>query len=192
MKQALERVAACDPMAPYPKVHLAMTYLWAGEPKLAGQIAEHTLQTQEHHTLVRAEAEALAAQGEFSAAERVIMTRPLREDDRFYLLSLLASMQGDSQRAADYLYEYLAQHGPDDQSSLILEAARGNRNEANRLAALIDGRPFGYMVLMHGIYNCLCGAPFDLEATPVFAGMLAESGLPWPPEKPLNFPLKDW
>jgi hypothetical protein len=48
------------------------------------------------------------------------------------------------------------------------------------------------MPLMQAIYLCTCGAPFDLEATPVFAQMLARSGLPWPPAKPINFPLKDW
>jgi adenylate cyclase len=73
-----------------------------------------------------------------------------------------------------------------------MEAARGNRNEANRLAGLIDSRSFGYMSLMQAIYWCTCGAPFDLDATPVFSSMLAGSGLPWPPAKPLNFPLKDW
>jgi hypothetical protein len=45
---------------------------------------------------------------------------------------------------------------------------------------------------MQAIYACTCGAPFDLEATPVFAGLLAESGLSWPPVSPIDFPLKDW
>ena len=53
-------------------------------------------------------------------------------------------------------------------------------------------RPFGYLAMMQAIYYCVCGAPFDLEVTPVFAGLVAESGLAWPPTKPINFPLKDW
>jgi len=83
-------------------------------------------------------------------------------------------------------------HGPDDGQSLVLEALRGNRNEANRLAGAIDQRPFGHIVLLDSIFRCFCGAPFDLEATPVFASMLAESGLAWPPQAPYDLPLKDW
>jgi hypothetical protein len=48
------------------------------------------------------------------------------------------------------------------------------------------------MTLLQAVYLCTCGAPFDLEATPVFTSMLAESGLPWPPVKPIDTPLKDW
>ena len=48
----------------------------------------------------------------------------------------------------------------------------------HRLAGLVDRRPFGYITLMQAVYNCTCGAPFDLEAAPVFARMIAESGLP--------------
>ena len=99
---------------------------------------------------------------------------------------------GDEPAALRYQEEFLGKHGPNDYISLVMEAGRGNRNEANRLAGLIDSRPFGYMSLMQAIYWCTCGAPFDLEATPVFSSMLAGSGLPWPPAKPLNFPLKDW
>jgi hypothetical protein len=53
-------------------------------------------------------------------------------------------------------------------------------------------RPFGHMVLLQAIYACLCGAPFDLESTPVFSALLADSGLRWPPEQPFELPLKDW
>jgi len=68
----------------------------------------------------------------------------------------------------------------------------GDRDTANETAALIDSRPFGYIPLLQAIYFCVCGSPFDLEATPTFARMLDESGLPWPPEKVIDWPLKDW
>ncbi len=74
----------------------------------------------------------------------------------------------------------------------MLEASRGNRGEANRLAAAIDARTFGHVALLQAIYDCLCGAPFDLDATPAFAAMLADSGLAWPPATPFDFPLKEW
>ena len=81
---------------------------------------------------------------------------------------------------------------PDDLFSLVLNAQQGNRNEANRLTGLIDQRPFGYMILLQAIYYCACGAPFDLEAAPEFASLFSKSGLPWPPGRPIDFPLKDW
>jgi hypothetical protein len=67
-----------------------------------------------------------------------------------------------------------------------------DRDTANEEAAFIDSRPFGYIALLQRIYFCNCGAPFDLEATPTLAKMLKESGLPWPPESVVDWPLKNW
>jgi len=106
--------------------------------------------------------------------------------------SMLAAIRGDSEASGRFEESYLGRYGPNDRESLVLEAVRGNRGEANRLAAAIDSRPFGHVVLLQAIYDCLCGAPFDLEAAPVFASMLAASGLEWPPAEPYDLPLKDW
>jgi hypothetical protein len=48
------------------------------------------------------------------------------------------------------------------------------------------------MFLMVGTYFCLCGAPFDLEATPNLAARLDEAGLAWPPVESMRWPLKAW
>ncbi|HWT15432.1 MAG TPA: hypothetical protein VN581_06575, partial [Patescibacteria group bacterium] len=66
----------------------------------------------------------------------------------------------------------------------------GNRTEANRIAAAIDARTAGPLVLAVLTTDCLCGAPFDLEATPNFKARLAESGLRWPPKR-VEFPAPD-
>jgi len=68
----------------------------------------------------------------------------------------------------------------------------GDRQTANRVAAKIDTHPFGSQQLMDLVYRCTCGAPFDLEATPVFAARLKSANMPWPPASPIEFPLKDW
>jgi hypothetical protein len=73
----------------------------------------------------------------------------------------------------------------------IEAALSGNRTEANRLAAAFDSRPAGPFLLAVLTADCLCGAPFDLEATPNFKARLAESGLPWPPKRAMPFPLPD-
>ena len=63
-------------------------------------------------------------------------------------------------------------------TDLVAAALTGNRTEANRLAAQIDAQPGGGLVLAVVTADYLCGAPFDLEATPNFKARLAESGMP--------------
>jgi hypothetical protein len=71
-------------------------------------------------------------------------------------------------------------------------AVGGKREEANTLAAKIDKHYFGLATLVQITEWCGCGAPFDLAATPNFAAKLEESGLTWPPQTAMEFPLKDW
>ena len=73
------------------------------------------------------------------------------------------------------------------QADLQVAAILGDRAEANRRAAAIDAQPAGPFVLAVVTAYCLCGAPFDLDATPNFKARLAESGLPWPPQPVLPF-----
>ncbi len=71
----------------------------------------------------------------------------------------------------------------------VVEAAlMGDRATANRLAAEIDTQPGGGLILAVIAADSLCGAPFDLEATPHFKARLAESGLSWPPIPALKLP----
>jgi hypothetical protein len=73
----------------------------------------------------------------------------------------------------------------------VTEAALlGDRATANRLAAEIDTQPGSGLILAVIASSSLCGAPFDLEATPRFKTRLAESGLPWPPIAALKLPAR--
>ena len=68
-----------------------------------------------------------------------------------------------------------------------VEAAQsGDRDAANRQAALLDARPAGGLLLAIVVTYCGCGAPFDLDATPNFSARLAESGLAWPPSRTIR------
>jgi len=192
MNQAFARMYTCDPLDVRAPVHLARSYLWMNQPTLAQEMAEKVLKSEDHHWLIWAEIFALAMQGDFQGAEKVANTRPLTQQDRFYLLSLLASMQGNAESAEQYLNEFLAINGPDDQAVLVMMAAQGNRAESNRVASVIDSRPFGYLALLNAIHLCMCGAPFELDYTPHFADMLEDSGLIWPPLSPVTYPLKEW
>jgi TolB-like protein len=189
---ALERLALCDPLTARPWIHLVRANLWLAQPERAVRIAESRLQSTSHQWLTVAYIMALAASGRMDQAGQVSAGDLRKGSERLISGGMLAALRGDDRTAAEFQEDFLGKYGPDDFVSLMLEAARGKRNEANRLASLIDRRPYGHITLMQTIYLCTCGAPFDLEATPVFAQMLAGSGLPWPPAKPINFPLKEW
>jgi adenylate cyclase len=192
MHDAFSRMAACDPFEVRARVHLSRSSLWSYKPEMGRQIAVEALKADDHHWIMWSELLALIMLNDFEGADESLNNRPWSNDENRFARSILAAAQADLDSANDYQRQYLQMHGSDDQSSLVMEAAKGNRTEANRLAGLIDRRSFGYMSLMQAIYLCMCGAPFDLESTPVFAEMLSESGLPWPPLSPINFPLKDW
>jgi hypothetical protein len=68
----------------------------------------------------------------------------------------------------------------------------GDREQANKLAAEVDARPGGPMLLLFTTIYCACGAPFDLEATPNFRERIEESGTDWPLRTLINYPAKDW
>jgi len=69
-------------------------------------------------------------------------------------------------------------------------ALSGDRAQANRHAALLDARPAGGLLLAIVVTECQCGAPFDLDATPHFKALLAESGLRWPPPQTIKYPAR--
>jgi adenylate cyclase len=154
--------------------------------------ARQSLARTEHPSLSRHLVMALAFKGDGDESTATANGIIRNEDELLRALSILAAIRGDAETATRHQENYLGRYGPDDREALVLEASRGNRNDANRIAAAIDARPFGHVVLLQAIYDCLCGAPFDLDATPGFAALLEDSGLSWPPAKPFDFPLKDW
>lgn len=191
-KAAYLRNITCDPLQVRAAVHLAASMLWLGQWDEAQRFTEQRLTIQQHPGLVRTLAMSLAMQGKFAEARSTIQQRTPTESDRLLSLATISAIEGDAAMVADYEAQFIEGFGPDDQTTLRLVAQHGQRNEANRLAGLMDRRPFGYVALLQSIYYCACGAPFDLESTPVFASMLQDSGLEWPPVSPVEFPLKDW
>ena len=184
----------CDPRRTAAWAQMARAQLWLGDyagveatAREAGAKFE-----AENGMLLSARVLALVNSGRTDDARRVNNSQAGRESLKLQNRVVIAAALGDADRAAQLQQAFLATFGPDDGVSLSLEAIRGNRNEANRLARLIDGRTGGYLGLMITILRCNCGAPFDLEAAPGFASRLRESGLQWPPPTTVNFPLKDW
>jgi hypothetical protein len=186
------RFAAYDPVGFRPVVHMAFSLIWLGQAQEAVDLVESRVQVQNHSKVALAYVFALATLGRTADAEKAINSLLREENVQLITRAMLAARIGDGEESGRLQEEYLSKYGPDDYRAVMIEAMRGRRAEANRLAGQIDQRPFGYMALMEAIYYCACGAPFDLEATPVFASLLSESGLPWPPVKPIDLPLKGW
>jgi len=189
---AFRRMATCDPLRSRPMVHTVGIQMWLGRAAEAIGNARQSLAWKEHPSLSRHLVLALALRGDADEAVATANSIIRNEDELLLAQSMLAAIHGKAEMASRYQTDYLGRYGPDDRESLVLTAVRGDRGDANRIAATIDARPFGHVVLLQAIYDCLCGAPFDLDATPVFASLLTESGFAWPPAKPFDFPLKGW
>ena len=184
----------CDPHRTSAWAQMARSQLWMGdyEGVEATSVEAGEKFEAENGMLLSALVLALVNSGRVEDAHRANNSQAVRESQKIYNRVAIAASLGDADRAAELQQQYLDSIGPDDSVSLTMEAMLGHRNEANRIAGLIDSRPGGYLALMMTILRCSCGAPFDLEATPDFASRLSESGLQWPPAKTVTFPLKNW
>lgn len=189
---AYARRAACDPILMRTWIRLADAQLWLGQPGLGVETIRNHLNSEHQQRGALTYIYALAISGEGDIAKQFVDTEINSKPMRLIASSSLAAINGDAASAKSDREQYIASSEADDLFSLVLFSQLGNHFEANRLAGLIDQRPFGYMVLMQAVYYCACGAPFDLKAAPDFASRFSDSGLPWPPRRPIEFPLKDW
>ena len=185
-----QRSVACDPFNSYAHTHVASTFLSMGEYRAAIEHATLAMELVSHPELVGTLIYSHMAAGDFDAAmainERYVDGQRLRLVYQFRV----AAAQGDADTAAAILNERKERFGSG--SSIPQLAMLGDRQGANTLAAEADAAPLGYLNLIVFIKNCACGAPFDLDVTPVFARMVEEAELTWPPPAPIKWPLKDW
>jgi TolB-like protein len=186
------RDTQCDPLRPGGHVDLIHSAIWQGDFPKAVEISAASLQTTSGDWLASTHVQALLANGALDEAELAIQELIRSQVWIFFAQTNLAAARGDAA-----LLEKLENQGGQtgevgDDTRLMFAALRGNRKAANLQAAKIDARPFGPMKLAQLVYICLCGAPFDIEATPNFATSLEDAGLLWPPPDTITFPLKDW
>jgi len=185
----LQKALACDPMNWSYWTTLIQAHVWAGDVEKSIEVARNGLNTGFHVRLKEALAIALFAAGRFDDAERFI-NNEIRDDIRlFNLQSKLASAKGNAEEVQRMLEAYAPEITDQD---LDVIAVSGDQEWANEVAHRIDAQPYGYLRLMTVVMTCYCGAPFDLEATPDFARRLEEAELPWPPNSPIDSPLKGW
>lgn len=183
---------ACDPLDPISTFHLALALTWSGDANAALQIID--------------------------AAENNGLSHPFLEDARYWALLatdrindprvfgpgnaggnmpynrqiLREALAGNAERARDLAEEYRAGPNTNDFSLLVIAAVVGDKDLANEAAARIDAYPGSAVVLSTAIFTCLCGAPFDLAATPNYGARLQEARLSWPPLTRIDYPTKSW
>jgi len=182
----------CDPFSSYPVYERIWSEIWNGSAQAGVEVGR---QWQEKHgfepRIDRSIFMSKMALGEFAAGRNFASGNS--GDTLQIPLSLLVHASNDELESARQTYldwDETQDIGLVDQ--LIVAAVLGNRTDANRIAADIDARAGGNLVLMDIITSCFCGAPFDLNATPNFKARIEEAGISWPPASPITYPAKDW
>ncbi len=186
------RVLECDPRRSLSWFNVARSALRMGDKDEALRLAREGTEIAPGTWLTTALVRALVAHGLHEEARKEIDDRI--QDDEFALIfnALVTAHEGDQARFDQLFEEFQATNTYGQFWTVLVVAWGGHREEANRLAARVDQHHFGSVTLTQITEWCGCGAPFDLEATPNFAAKLEQSGLTWPPQTTMDFPLKDW
>jgi TolB-like protein len=185
-------IRKCDPMWSHSWFSESRAFLWAGNKKEALRVAREGTELAPGGWLNIALLRALVANGLFEEADHAITTQFRLQEDILMANVLKYSVMGDRDAANSIAEELKSLPTPSMFNESIYSAWVGDREHANRRAAMIDAHPFGSQQLLLLVYWCACGAPFDLEVTPNFAARIKAAGMPWPPASPITFPLKDW
>ncbi len=184
-----QRAVACDPLSFYNWVNLAELQESLGDYEASIDTAKRGLAAIPHRQIAEQLISAYMAAGQFddaaAASQRYLENEQMRHDHRFRL----AAAMGNATEAQALHDEAVEKYGVE---ALNHFSILGDRDEANRLAAVRDTYPLGFLTLLDTVGICRCGAPFDLEATPNFARLIEEANLPWPPPSPIDWPLKNW
>ncbi len=181
-----ERRIACDPLAAGSYLDPARAALWAGQPERAIELvtaAETAVGARQRST--ESKVRALVLLGRLDQARALLAPLDLAEPAVARLHVLLGAASGDDAAAIAARWAAFPRSDlvPEQWvvGDLEVQALTGDRTAANRWAAMIDDRPAGPLRLAAALSSCLCGAAFDLDATPHFKARMAESGLVWPP-----------
>ncbi|MCH7820863.1 MAG: hypothetical protein IIA07_02500 [Proteobacteria bacterium] len=186
------RVLACDPRRSLSWFNVARTALRMGDKDEAMRLAREGTEIAPGGWLSIALVRALVAHGLHEEARKEIDDRILDEGAAIAFKTLVVAHEGDRARFDQLFEEFKTTNAFGIFWRIIVAAWGGHREDANRLAAIVDQHHFGSVTLTQITQWCACGAPFDLDATPNFAAKLEEGGLTWPPQPVMDFPLKDW
>jgi TolB-like protein len=190
-----KQLMRCDPVSGIYVALGGQFSIWAGQAEQAIEFTSNYLQTVGFNPWVDdTHFFALLASGRYRNHPGIYDSNP--EGSYFQLPRsiLVHAMNNETTKAREREIFELSQKEStaDDTMLLLVEASLGNREAANAHASKMDSRFAGPFILAEAVKTCLCGAPFDLEATPNFKARIEEAGFNWPPPSPINFPAKDW
>lgn len=186
------RILECDPRRSLSWFNVSRSALRMGDKDEALRLAREGTDIAPCSWLSMALVRSLVAHGRHEEARREIDNRIEDVEVAVALKALVAAHEGDQARF-NQLFEVLKSEKSSGNYWLLIVAAWGGlKEEANHLAGQIDQHHFGAVTLISITEWCGCGAPFELDATPDLAAKLEESGLPWPPQPAMGYPLKDW
>jgi hypothetical protein len=174
---------------------MAVAALWAGELPAALAITDEAEAAVGRDTLFEAaRTHTLLALGRVD--EATAAARHVAVDEDIYGMAIhggLLAFQGRSQDALALLAAHEGKRAPGAMDlRMLVYAMVGDRERANALAAEVDARPAGPVLLTMWINVCACGLPFEMDATPNLQARIEESGIAWPPPTLIRFPLKTW
>lgn len=192
LKVVFEGSIACDPLDSITAFHLAMALIWSGDSDAALRfLAGAEDRGLSHLFLDDARFWALLATGQVD--DPLTIGPGAEQGNMPYNRQILRqALSGDAAVARQLADLYWAGSSANDFSSLVIAAVIGDREKANEVAARIDAFPGSAVVLSSAIFTCLCGAPFDLDATPNFRLRVEEARLSWPPLTRIDYPAKTW
>jgi adenylate cyclase len=185
------RQIECDPLAFSGWMISATASLWLGDFDAALETSRRGIQSTGHRIMTMNLISSLIGAGRFEEAKTIVHREFRDEQGQLARLLKISAAQGDEATAMALLSQYEPLSAQKD-TLLSSYAVTGHRQRANEIAAEIDATSFGYLTLIRLVHGCLCGAPFDLQATPGFAKRVEDADLPWPPPSPISWPLKDW
>jgi TolB-like protein/tetratricopeptide (TPR) repeat protein len=176
------RLIECDPLNFFNYYSAAQAAMWAGWPDKALALVEKSMETNpDNPFLLALTISALIALDR--APEAHARAEAMTTWNRDTMLVFASVAIGDMEQARGHLERALAGVSPWLKQYLAIElhAIVGNREAANEAAAWLDRIPLGPLMLAASTMECMCGAPFDLEATPNFRRRVEEAGIDWPP-----------
>ena len=183
------RLIDCDPLSSFGWTDAIQGSIWLGDFDTAITTARRALEVAPSGTVRNYSVLAYIGAGRFDEAD-VIINRDIPSGERSLQLQIsLAAARGDANAATVLVNQY---RDANHVQEILVLARAGERQLANQKAAAVDARPYGHMALATNVLLCTCGAPFDLESTPNFAKLLQDADLLWPPDSPIDWPLKDW
>jgi adenylate cyclase len=192
--EMFRRYQRCEPLSSTAPLKLADTAFWQENYEQALEILdEGEILLGSNAWFAGTRQRVLLAMGR--SEDALAIAADVSVDQAFFGMSAEAlplALSGDTEAARAAMERWRAEFGRNLRNELEINAATGNRERANELAAEIDAGPGGPMLLLVAAVYCACGAPFDLESTPNFRDRLMESGTHWPLQTHIHYPAKDW